>query len=111
MDAVELVAKELISIKRQMNELLEKQKQFKAALLPLIQERNSVEFEDGKVYYGESRGARTFKRPEVLQVIEDNFGAGMANFIDEACTNVGEPRQTVYVSTKQVKPAPSKKAA
>ena len=68
-------------------------------LLFAAQERKFVQFEDG-----ESRGARTFKRPEVLQVIEDNFGAGMASFIDEACTNVGQPRQTIYVSTKPSEP-------
>ena len=111
MDAVELIAKELIAIKHQMNALLEKQQEYKAALIPLIQERKSVELENGRVYYGESRGSRRFKRPEVLQVIEDNFGAGMANFIDEACTNVGQPRQTVYVSTKPTTQPAVKKAA
>ena len=80
-------------------------------MLPLIQDRNSVEFEDGRVYYAESRIARTFQRAEVLRVIKDNFGAGVANFIDEACTNVGQPRQTVYVSTKPSKALPDKKAA
>ncbi len=100
MDAVELIARELVTIKLQIGELSKKQEQFKAALLPLIQERKSVDLENGRVYYGESQGARSFRRNDVLRVIEDNFGAEVAKFIDDACTNIGQPRQTVFVSLK-----------
>ena len=51
----------------------------------------------GTVYYGESKGASTFSRLEVLGYIRDAYGDTLADQIDEDCTKIGDPRQTVYV--------------
>jgi len=95
--ATKLLARELIRVKHQIQELLAREQEFKTALLPLIREHGTAAFEEGKVYYGESRGSRSFRRTEVLDFIRENFGSEVADLVDQECTAEGPPRQTVFV--------------
>jgi hypothetical protein len=94
---IEQFAQDLIGIKRQIKALLYEEKLLKDQIKPLLQEHGAVNFDYGKVYYGESKGSSTFSRSEVLTYIRDNYGDVLADQIDEDCTKVGEPRQVVYI--------------
>jgi len=93
----ESIARELLLVKHRIKQLIEREKELKESLMPLIKDEGALELEDGKVYYGESKGSMSFSRPEVLEYIKDSYGETLANQIDQDCTKVGEPRQTVYV--------------
>jgi len=101
MDAAEYLVEKLLEGRKRINELYVEEQKLREALLPLLSERKSIQSKLGRVYYTESRGARRFSRTEVLAFIRDTFGAGMANMIDEACTNESEPRQTVNVQLRR----------
>lgn len=96
-DEIKIIATELISVKHQIKALLSKEKALKDEIKPLVKEHGTIELEMGKVYYGESKGSSSFKRSEVLDYIRDSYGDALADQIDEDCTRVGEPRQTIYV--------------
>ncbi|WP_299660840.1 hypothetical protein [uncultured Psychromonas sp.] len=96
-DEIKTIATELISVKRQIKALLLKEKALKDEIKPLVKEHGQIKLETGKVYYGESKGGSRFSRVEVLEYIRDSYGDALADQIDEECTKVGEPRETVYI--------------
>ena len=93
----ESLARELLLVKHRIRQLADKEKELKDKLRPLIQETGSLDLEDGKVYYSESKGSMTFSRKEVLEYIRDSYGDTLADQIDQDCTKQGSPRQVVYV--------------
>lgn len=101
MDAAEYLVEKLLEGRQRINELYEEERKIKEVLIPLMQDRKSIESQLGRVYYTESRGARRFSRENVLQFIRDTFGAGTANLVDEECTNEAKPRKTVNVKLRK----------
>ncbi|PXA72905.1 MULTISPECIES: hypothetical protein [Vibrio] len=95
---IEQLANKLIELKRQIKTLFHQEKLLKEEIKPLLQKHGCVKFDYGKVYYGESKGASTFSRSEVLSYIRDNYGDELADQIDEDCTKVGNPKQVVYIT-------------
>jgi len=96
-DEMKTIATELISVKHQIRALLLKEKALKDEIKPLVKEHGQIKLEAGKVYYGESKGGSTFSRVEVLDYIRDSYGDALAEQIDDECTKVGKPRETVYI--------------
>lgn len=97
---VSTLAAELIEVKKQIKKLLEQEKKLKEIIKPFIKEEGSVILDEGKIYYSESKGASTFSRKEVIQYLRDSYGDTLAEQIDQDCTKVGSPRQTVYIKLK-----------
>lgn len=91
------LATELIEIKIQIKKFLDQERLLKEQIMPLVKEQGAINLEAGRVYYGESKGAATFSRKEVIQYLRDGYGDALADQIDQDCTKVGNPRQTVYV--------------
>jgi len=96
-DEIKTIATELISVKHQIKALLIKEKALKDEIKPLIKEHGQIKLDSGKVYYGESKGCSRFNRVEVLDYIRESYGDALADQIDEECTKVGKPRETVYI--------------
>ena len=94
---IQVRAQELLDLKQTIKKLLVKEKELKHELMPLIKEHGAVNFDFGRVYYGESKGSETFSRKSVLQYLRDAYGDALADQVDEDCTKQGEPRRTVYV--------------
>ena len=94
---INALALELIETKVQIKKLLEHEKVLKEKIMPFIKEQGTVNLDVGRVYYGESKGAETFSRKEVIQYIKDAYGDALADQIDQDCTKTGMPRQTVYI--------------
>jgi hypothetical protein len=94
---LELLALELIDLKKKINELTEKEKILKEKIKPMLKQCRSIQFSSGEVYYKEKCGAKTFKRSNVLQYIRDRYGDSLADQIDEDCTEHGKTVKTVYV--------------
>lgn len=87
-----------ILVKHRIKQLVNQEKELKEKLKPLIQDVGSVDLEDGRVYLVNSSGSKSFKRLEVLEYIRESYGDALAEQIDQDCTTLGEPRQSVYVS-------------
>ncbi|WP_353572495.1 hypothetical protein [Candidatus Albibeggiatoa sp. nov. BB20] len=95
---IEEMATKLIEVKRQIRALEEEEKRLKTEIKPYFQEnREAMNFESGRVYCTESNASRSLKRRETLDYIRKNFGNDIADQIDENCTSLGKPRQTVSV--------------
>ncbi|WP_318438228.1 hypothetical protein [Photobacterium leiognathi] len=94
---IQVMAQELLDIKRQIKKLLNEEKYLKDEIKPLLKESGAIKFTSGKIYYAESKASSTFNRREVLTYIRDNYGDALADQIDEDCTKIGSPRQTVYI--------------
>ena len=90
-------AEELIILKRQIKELLIKEKELKCELLPLIKEHGAVNFDFGRVYYSASKGAEPFSRKTVLQYLREAYGDALAEQVDRDCTKHNEPREALYI--------------
>lgn len=90
-------AMELIALKRQIVQLKERQAVLKESLTPYIREHGAIKLEFGQVYYGESKGAASFCRTEVLEYLREAYGDTLADQVDQDCTKHGEPRKTLYV--------------
>lgn len=95
-------AKELLELKRQIKILLIEEQSLKEELMPFLKENKRINFDFGYVSYGESKGAETFSRKDVLQYLRDSYGDALANQVDEDCTKKGDPRKTVYVKLKEL---------
>jgi len=93
----ELLAKELLSIKRDIQRLMEKQAEYKTAIMPLLKTMGSVTIGEGRVYFGRSEGSRTVSRPTILEFLREHYGDAVEDLVDEECTKQGAPRETVYV--------------
>lgn len=91
------LAKELIDVKIQIKKLLVQEKLLKEQIMPFIKEQGSVNTGQGKVYFSAAKGASTFSRPQVIEYLKEAYGDVLADQIDQQCTKVGNPRQTVYV--------------
>jgi len=91
------IAKELIDVKRQIIQLKEAEKLFKEQIKLFLKENGPIRLDSAQIYYGESKGSRSFSRVEVLEYIKQTYSDDLANEIDNACTKIGDPKQTVYV--------------
>lgn len=90
-------AKELLELKRQIKSLLIQEQLLKEELLPFLKEQKRINFDFGYIYYGESKGAETFSRKDVLHYLREAYGDALADQVDEDCTKKGEPKKIVYV--------------
>lgn len=95
-------AKELMSIKRKINQLMAESNEIKQEIISALKEHGAVKLEFGRVYYGESKGASTFSRSNVLEYLRDAYGDALADQVDEDCTRTGEARQVVYVQVNDL---------
>ncbi|MCD6398715.1 MAG: hypothetical protein J7L08_02235 [Candidatus Aenigmarchaeota archaeon] len=94
---IQMKAKELIELKREINLLNSEEQKLKAELMPYIKCKGAVAFDIGRVYYGESKGSKRFNRGAVLQYLRDTYGDILADQVDKDCTKNGEPREFVCV--------------
>ena len=102
-DALREKARELIMLKRQIEELRIKEKELKGELLPLIKEHGgAVNFDFGRVYYGTLKGAQSFSRKTVLQYLRETYGDALAEQVDRTCTKHNEPRENLYVRIHEI---------
>lgn len=97
-------AKDLIELKYELDALMSKMNDLKQDIIQDIKKYGAINIDSGKVYYGESKGAESFSRKNVLQYLRDTYGDSLANQVDEDCTKHGKPRAIVYVKINKVLP-------
>ncbi|MEL3926871.1 hypothetical protein V1669_05630 [Aeromonas enteropelogenes] len=97
-------AKELIELKYELDTLMSKINDLKQDIIQDIKKYGAIKLDSGKVYYGESKGAESFSRKNVLQYLRDTYGDSLADQVDEDCTKHGKPRAIVYVKTNKILP-------
>lgn len=100
-ELLQVKAKELIEIKRKINELSAIEQAIKNEIKPMLKEHGPVKFDSGRVYYLESKGAETFRRKAVLEYLRESYGEALANQVDLDCTKHGEPKQAVFVKLSE----------
>ena len=99
---IKIRSKELIELKREIKQLIVKEQELKAELMPIIQDHGAVNFDFGRVYYVESKGAESFSRKAVLQYLRDAYGDALADQVNEDCTKKGGSRKAVYIKVNDL---------
>jgi len=99
---IQVLAEELIKLKMQIKQLQDREKILKEEIKPFLKEYGVVKLEFGRIYYSETKGAKTFNRRKVLDYIRDNYGDNFANRIDQECTTQHKPLEIVYVRLKNL---------
>ena len=89
--------KELLDLKRKAIQIQSNIDSIKNEIKPVIKELGTIKFDDGRVYYSESKAPESFSRSAVLQYLRDTYSDALADQVDADCTKKGEPHQIVYI--------------
>lgn len=91
------IAYEIISVKKEIQKLLIREKELKEKLLPTMIKVKKLAAGDSLIQYVHQIPYKIFKRKSVLHYIKENYGNNLANEIDEVCSIVHEPKPCIHV--------------
>ncbi|MFC1837827.1 hypothetical protein ACFLYW_04020, partial [Thermodesulfobacteriota bacterium] len=80
------LAYKLISLKKEIRELLIREKKLKTEFTPIIEKVGRVYVEGNIIRYSKQKLYVIFNRKSVLQYIRQNYGEPIAKKIDEDCS-------------------------
>ncbi|MFI3137634.1 MAG: hypothetical protein QX197_12740 [Methylococcaceae bacterium] len=80
---------------------MREEKILKKKLEPYVSLGNSLVFPKGEIYCIESKGAKSFRRKEVLQFIEEQLGKEVARRVDLNCTRKSRAVRIMCVKLKE----------
>ena len=92
-------ANRLIFIKKSIAEFQEEEKAIKKKLEPQIGLAEPLMMPDGKIYFYSEKMAKTFKRSDVLEFVEERFGIESALALDIKCTRKKLIAKRLHVKT------------
>lgn len=96
------VAIELIDLKKEMVKLLEKEKELKKEIKPLLSNNNnqiSIHKKE-KIILRQQKASGGFTKKEVLNYIEDEFSEIVANQVEEHFKQTNNVSDVIYVVLK-----------